>query len=210
MAYVLGFFAADGTMARNNRGAHFIEFHITDKSILDNIKKVMNSDHKISKRVSKNSKHKTMYRLQIGSKEMFEDLLRLGFMPQKTKVLAFPDIPMKYLNHFIRGYFDGDGCVYFKKHKFSDRKNLKWVFTSRFTCGNKKFLDQMKSVLSDKDVIKGGFTQKKRGGWDFVLSRRDSVALFHFMYNNRETSLFLERKFKLFKKAIETLYDKQL
>jgi hypothetical protein len=34
MAYVLGFFTADGSMIRNKRGAHFIEFQITDKNLL--------------------------------------------------------------------------------------------------------------------------------------------------------------------------------
>ena len=37
MAYVLGFFAADGTMIANNRGAHFIEFHSTDKQLLKQV-----------------------------------------------------------------------------------------------------------------------------------------------------------------------------
>jgi hypothetical protein len=30
MAYVLGFFTADGNMLKNKRGAHFIEFNTTD------------------------------------------------------------------------------------------------------------------------------------------------------------------------------------
>ena len=34
MAYVLGFFAADGSMYRTNRGTYFIEFQITDKDLL--------------------------------------------------------------------------------------------------------------------------------------------------------------------------------
>lgn len=34
MAYVLGFFAADGNMIRTKRGGHFISFHITDKIVL--------------------------------------------------------------------------------------------------------------------------------------------------------------------------------
>ncbi|MEK7144930.1 MAG: hypothetical protein AAB794_03715 [Patescibacteria group bacterium] len=39
MAYVLGFFAADGYMTLNKRGAHFWSIQITDKNILEGIKK---------------------------------------------------------------------------------------------------------------------------------------------------------------------------
>ena len=40
MAYVLGLFASDGTMIHNKRGAHFVEFDLTDKIILQKVKRV--------------------------------------------------------------------------------------------------------------------------------------------------------------------------
>jgi len=42
MAYVLGFFAADGNMLKNRRGAHFMEFTSTDKDIIVKIRKYTN------------------------------------------------------------------------------------------------------------------------------------------------------------------------
>ena len=90
MAYVLGFFAADGTMIANNRGAHFIEFHVTDREILIKIRKVLRSNHKIAVRDRQNPKWKIGYRLQIGSNEMFSDLIKLGFVPNKSLVINFP------------------------------------------------------------------------------------------------------------------------
>ena len=82
MAYILGFFCADGNMVKNKRGAHFIEFNTIDKELLERIKKVLDSNHKIS--VCKRSdKWRTAYRLQIGSKIMYYDLARLGLMPKK-------------------------------------------------------------------------------------------------------------------------------
>src|SRR3989344_6923239 len=89
MAYVLGFFAADGTMIKNNRGAHFIEFHITDKEVLLQIRRAVGSNHKIGVR-NRNTRWKLGYRLQIGSKEWFGDLKTLGFVPNKSLVLKFP------------------------------------------------------------------------------------------------------------------------
>lgn len=204
MAYVLGFFAADGTMIKNNRGACFVEFHITDKDILVDIKKALNSDHKISVR-NRGNNYKLGYRLQIGSKEIFNDLTNLGFIPNKSNTLLFPDIPSKYLSHFVRGYFDGDGCVYFKKHKAKDRKNPRWVFSSRFTSGSKDFLVSLHAILKNYGLKKGFIVNKQRG-YELVFSHKDSLALYRLMYNNIPSKLFLERKYKIFQKAIETLY----
>jgi intein-encoded DNA endonuclease-like protein len=114
MAYILGFFATDGTMMQTKRGGHYIEFHITDLQIIRQIKNALHSEHKISsKRQSVN--WKLIYKLQIGSKEMFNDLFTLGFTVRKSNTLRFPKIPFKYINDFVRGYFDGDGCVSFTR-----------------------------------------------------------------------------------------------
>lgn len=53
MAYILGFFCADGSMIRNKRGAHFIDFQITDGDLLFKIRKAFGSNHKIGTRKKK-------------------------------------------------------------------------------------------------------------------------------------------------------------
>lgn len=74
MAYVLGFFTADGNMIKNKRGACFIEFYGTDRDIIEKIKILLNSNHKIGVRHMEkiNENWKTAYRLQIGSKIIFD------------------------------------------------------------------------------------------------------------------------------------------
>ena len=208
MAYVLGFFAADGTMIANNRGAHFIEFHITDKEVLLQIRSAVGSNHKIGirNRNVRETKWKTGYRLQIGSKEWFADLNKLGFAPNKSLVLKFPKIPNKFFGHFVRGYFDGDGCVHFKKYFAKDRGKMKWSFSSRFTSGSEVFLLSLHKALRQHGVQKG-FIYKKQRGNELVLSHKDSIALFRIMYDTLSNNdLYLARKHLLFKKAIKTLY----
>ncbi|HEY4515250.1 MAG TPA: LAGLIDADG family homing endonuclease [Candidatus Paceibacterota bacterium] len=206
MSYVLGLFAADGTMIANSRGAYFIEFHLTDREVLLKIKKVLKADHKISMRNRHNPNHKMGYRLQIGSKEMFEDLTNLGFVPNKSLVLKMPSIPTRYIKHFVRGYFDGDGCVYFRQHYAKDRGKMKWSFTSRFTCGSKVFLQDLWRMLGNH-VKKGSlYVKSKNSGYELVFSHLDSLALFKFMYNNLDTDLYMVRKHRLFAKALKTLY----
>src|SRR3989338_3082079 len=80
MGYVLGLFAADGSMYKNRRGACFLDFHSTDKTIIIDVRKIFKSNHKITHRKG-SLRHKTIYRLQIGSKEIFNDLICLGLTP---------------------------------------------------------------------------------------------------------------------------------
>ena len=51
MAYVLGFFAADGYMTINKRGGQFWCIQITDQQLLNSIRKVIESNHKIGIRL---------------------------------------------------------------------------------------------------------------------------------------------------------------
>ncbi|MCR4281095.1 MAG: LAGLIDADG family homing endonuclease [Candidatus Kaiserbacteria bacterium] len=206
MAYVLGFFAADGTMIANKRGAHFIEFHITDKHLLFQIRALLGSNHKIATRIEHNPRHKTGYRLQIGSKEIFNDLLRLRMTPAKSLTLRLPRISKTLQKDFVRGYFDGDGCVYFAFLKCADRKKPRPVFQSIFTCGSRLFLEELLRLLRRHGISRGTIRTKKHG-FDLLLSYRDSLALFHLMYDTvSATGLFLPRKYKIFRKAIKTLY----
>ena len=103
MAYVLGFFFADGSYDINKRGGEYFSFQITDKELLADIKKVMKSDHKISVRLRRKSFENTQYRLQVGSKDMCSDLRTLGISNRKAHTAKFPRVPKIYLGHFIRG-----------------------------------------------------------------------------------------------------------
>ena len=208
MAYVLGFFAADGCMILNKRGGHFIEFHITDKKLLFDIRIALGSNHKISVRTRKNPNHKVGYRLQVGSKEMYEDLYRLGLRSRKSLTLVMPNIPEKYFGHFVRGYFDGDGCVYFKRLQFADRRKPRYILQSVFSCGTFSFLVELIKILH-RNGVKGGSLKKKKSGNELALSHHDSVALYRIMYDNlNDSDIYLARKYQLFTHAIETLYDK--
>ena len=191
MAYVLGFFAADGNMIKNKRGAHFIEFQITDRDILEQIKALLGSNHKISMR-DRDAKWKRSYRLQLGSKEIFSDLIKLGMVPSKSNILKFPKVPSLYLPHFVRGYFDGDGHVSICTYQKSDRKNPTTMIFTGFTSGSYKFLNKLKYLLKNSASIKGG-ALSFNGGHRLNYSVHDSFQLYKFMYESQD-SLFLERK----------------
>jgi len=198
MAYVLGFFAADGCMMKNKRGAHFIEFQITDKDILLKIKGLLGSNHKIAEKKLRIN-WKTAYRLQIGSKIIFRDLLNLGLTPRKSKTIKLPDIPDKYFNHFARGYFDGDGNVHVQKRQ--DRKSKSSIIQTHFTCGSQNFLMQLQEKLRSLALAKGGNIVYYSGAHRLRFSIKDSVKLYIFMYRDAK-DLFLARKKNVFENFI--------
>lgn len=204
MAYVLGFFTADGNMIKNKRGGCYIEFTGCDLEILEKIKTVLKVGNKITGR-KRSSNSKICYRIQICSGAMFSDLLKLGMIPNKSLTIKFPDISTKYLRDFVRGYFDGDGCVYLRKNWAKDRGKLRWVFQTRFTSGSEQFLRELKLILKTKKICKGGCLYNKKSGYELVFSHHDGLELFRFMYDNVPVEMYLERKYETFQKAFKTL-----
>lgn len=204
MAYVLGYFAADGSMLKNSRGGHFIEFTSTDRILITMLKQSIGSTHRIQKR-ERGGNCKTAYRLQIGSKHWFKDLSGLGFTQAKSRTLSFPEVPIQQLTHFIRGYFDGDGCVYFNKLQYADRVKKRWILLTLFTSGSRSFLTSLWDILKQKG-IQGGSLKKKTRGYELVFSHRDSLALYRFIYHTAPISdLFLPRKRQKLERAIRVL-----
>ena len=203
MAYVLGFFAADGCMMRNKRGAHYIEFHITDRCLLVEIRNAMDANHVISSK-KRIKDHKPIHKLQIGSKELFNDLTRLGFTERKSKKMIMPRVPKKYLNHFVRGYFDGDGNVYANEYKRKGRQKKSITLLTGFTCGSQNFLKSMRAKLSKNACLVGGSLFERNGCYRLYYSVNDSCKLYRFMYNT-ESNIFLDRKKIIFEKYFKRL-----
>ncbi len=205
MAYVLGYFAADGCMFINPRGSRYIEFTSIDKELIKNVKLAMDSKHSIGTRRKNHSKWKTQYRLQIGSKEMFKDLLILGFTPHKSKIIEFPIVPKSFLSDFVRGYFDGDGCVYHGLHNRKNRPNKQFILSTHFVSGSKGFLHTLHECLIKKAGIEGGFITKKKRGSQLNFSVNDSKKLFRFIYVNTDNRFFLKRKYSKFQQAFKIM-----
>ncbi len=200
MAYVLGFFAADGCITVSKRNTHFFSIHIKDRELLKNIQSVMGSNHKISKRI--HSKDGSIcYRLQIGSKEIFNDLTSLGFKPGKTLSMAVPYVPKNRLSDFVRGYFDGDGNVWMGT-THNNRKKKSLSLRTGFTSCSGDFLRSLKDSLHSWGIF--GRLYCRKGYFRLYYSTRSSIKLFSLMYESGYRSyIHLERKRRVFEKFIE-------
>jgi hypothetical protein len=204
MAYVLGFFAADGYITVNKRGGQFWCIQIVDQKLLESIKKEIQADHKISIRLSKKPKEHILYRLQIGSIEMCNDLRNLGFSERKTKNLVIPNIPKKYFSDFVLGYFDGDGNIW-QGEVHRERKTSHEVLKLSFTSCSLEFIKELQNKLF-LFGIEGGciYRPKNKQFCRLQFSTLNALKLYNFMYNKMDTSeLFLKRKKDVFEKYIK-------
>lgn len=201
MAYVLGFFYADGSMFINPRGSHYVAFYSADKDILRKIRYSMGSQHHIGDRGIRSGMIKRSYVLQIGSKSMFQNLERFGLTPNKSKQLLMPKIPITYFRDFVRGYFDGDGNVTISVYSRKDRGGrAARVILAGFTSGSKKFLLQLRSHLQRYASLGKGTLYFANRGHRLYYSVHDSQKLYAFMYGGLKNKLFLLRKKKVFEK----------
>lgn len=196
MAYTLGFLFADGNVIKTKRNTHFVALYIADEELLIRIRHVLGSNHKISSRASVTG---SVYRLQIGSKELFDDVGILGLHPGKSNRMSLPHIPKIYFGDFVRGYFDGDGNVWAGTIN-RNRERSTQVLQVSFTSSSTSFLLELRKQLQDFGVRGGGLYTTKRGTYSRLsLSTLDALKLYKIMYN-APCDLFLERKKRIFER----------
>jgi hypothetical protein len=210
MSYILGFIFADGAIEDVQISSRTCYITITSKdlSILNSIKKFMNSTHKLyTKPVQKilypggkfyNSSERFV--LRIGSKNMYNDLLKLEVTPRKSLTIKFPIIPSEYLSFFIRGYFDGDGCLHLLKGQYP-----RLIFTS----GSNKFLEGLSLALSLslQIPIKAAYKQLQQNNnfcYRLHYNTKISHLILEYMYKDLEKAPFLDRKYALYQKYLQT------
>lgn len=112
-AYVLGLLYADGNVATKS---NMVTLNISKKDIelLDFVKEEI----KYVGRYYKSTDDKYL-KILFSSEETKKDLIKLGCVPNKSKILTFPNenqVPKEFVCSFVLGYFDGDGCIKKKGH----------------------------------------------------------------------------------------------
>lgn len=112
-AYWLGFLFADG-YNHETKTCVALRLQAADKEILEKYKTFLGTNVPIYtfKRVtSVNKLHREYCEVNVCSPIFSEQLAKWGCKQGKTFNLHFPDIPEHLYRHFIRGFFDGDGCL---------------------------------------------------------------------------------------------------
>lgn len=114
-AYWLGFLYADGCVQYydkkgKSKNTVSIKLKQSDKGHIEKFLNSLQSNHPV-KDFKTNYKDKYSSGSTISNKKLCEDLIKHGCIPNKSLVLKFPNLREDLIRHFIRGYFDGDGCI---------------------------------------------------------------------------------------------------
>lgn len=206
MAYILGYFAADGSMYKNPRGGCYISFTSCDLELIQTVKRILNVSNRIETYQSEHLNWKLRYTLQIGSKIVFKKFLELGFTPAKSLSLVFPRIPDNFVNHFIRGYFDGDGNAYYKLSKRGGRNGYAKHLHFSIRCGSKQFLKTTRMTIKCLYKIPGSLYYHSNA-FSLAYAGKNVVKLYGFLYPNKSL-LHLTRKRLKLEKGIRFLGSK--
>lgn len=122
-----------------------------------------------------------------------------GCTPAKSLTLEFPStdiIPEELQSHFMRGYFDGDGCL----TQYAERGGQD--VTVWTLCGTKHFLDVYCSILVEHGVYVGRGPILEKCGEKIhemrLHGKQNIKKTMEFLYKDSTEDMRLDRKYHIF------------
>ena len=212
-AYWLGFLYADGNHFRKNppQSCYKISLGLSLKDI-DHVKKFckdMNIDENrisihppgISFIKSRQIVNSGQARIQFSNRSLSNRCLKIGLVPKKSLVLNFPSeniIPNESLCHFVRGYFDGDGCLTKVYNNHATRYRVIIVSSRDFCSG---LCERVNKLLNIRMKM---WDKKNTNVNKTCISGNRQVKMFmDWVYNN--ATVYLKRKHVLFNELCEKI-----
>jgi hypothetical protein len=202
-AYWLGFLTADGWVNKSkktNAGVTGIELQYGDIGHLKKFNKSIRGNYPISDRwrvcsistKDPNKKHHTCV-IRIFSLTMYNTLCKLGFSNNKTYDFHIPEIRKDLIKHYIRGYFDGDGCFTFTNK----------TFHINFITASKILNDDIARVLEFEgfNFVKNNYVNE----FDTTMYKldiyriNDRINFLDWIY--QDCNIYLDRKYKKYLKV---------
>lgn len=202
-AYWLGFLTADGWINKNdknNAGVTGIELQYGDINHLKKFNKSIGGNYQITDRwrpctLSTKDKNKKNHLccIRIFSLTMYNSLVNKGFTKDKSYDYNVPVLRKDLVRHYIRGYFDGDGCFTFTNKSF----HINFITVSK--------------VLSDdvSEILKSEMFNFTRSDYvtDFntviykidIYRQQDKINFLNWIY--QDSNIYLDRKYKKYLKV---------
>lgn len=202
MTYILGFFTADGNIYApptrvDGVSVYKITFAQSDPYILELVCDELGISrgyiygqqglNALPQGGYLNMIH-PMYRVMFTSKYMVERLKELGLSERKSTQLKKVSVPKKFFAHFLRGYFDGDGCL-----QISNNTTPSITFTG----GSRQFLKSIEARISRYWDLPGGRLRprKRNKVWDLRYRKATSLEILKRMYEGHPDILCLLTKY---------------
>lgn len=186
--YVLGLWASDGYVTDDC----YIELGMADKDVVEHVARLIGYVRPVKERSK--GRHKKQYRIHFRSRAVADIFSKYGITPRKSKTLKFPEIPQQYVKDFVRGVFDGDGCVQIGKRSDGfDYQSVSIVSASR------DFIQSLKEKVELHTGVKPTKVTENNGLFSYRLSSKSEVIKFaEWMYQgdvfgmSRKKTKFIE------------------
>lgn len=199
-AYFLGFIAADGHITNYENKKNYLIINIieSDKEILERIKFQLSYDGKIYSTPKNNGQ--TQVSIRICSNILKNDINEYINTNNKTFDLRWcKNISDDLMISFIRGYFDGDGCVHFNKEKSSYSASL--VGTKNFLFGLKKYYNLSTNSEDGSIKVYDTYSHLVFGG------KYVAKTFLDWLYKDSSEETRLSRKYKKYLELSEYVGD---
>ena len=179
-AYWLGFIMADGCVYIGTGDTKRLQINLKydDVSHLNKFQNAIDSDYSIQrKEIDKN----VVAILKVNSTKMCNDLSKYCVIERKSLVCDFPSIKEDLIPHFIRGYFDGDGCI-----SFSINERVKKEFS---IVGGDSMMTAIGEILKIKK-----YTRESNPNIKLIktTSKDDIIRIHDYLY--KDSTIYLKRK----------------
>lgn len=186
-AYILGLLVSDGYIYRSNT----VNLKLAEKDldVLEFVRDALCAGKKLHKDISSfirvDGSKIVSYSLNITSRKMVEDLEKLFVIVRKTGREKIPSIPDYLMRHFIRGVFDGDGSVSYKKKA-----------QSSICCSNLRFLEDLQHIIGHGKI----YTSSKNRSvpMHYLCFRSKSDLNYFYTYLYADGGYKMKRKFVIF------------
>lgn len=170
--YLLGAFMTDGTIRPNENNCILTS---KDEDWLIAIKNKICPDLEL--------KHgngtKTVKNFTITSKELKQWFVSKNCTPNKSINLTLPKIPKKYFRDFLRGCFDGDGCIGMHIQNNSGyKKQLNYNVCCELTSASQKFITEISETIlslgfkNSIKTIKVGSRKPQKFNNRFIIQKK--------------------------------------
>lgn len=191
--YFLGFLLADGTVSKKGNSLS-ITLQESDRHIIERFKLQLKSESPIRFIENKKPNQSNYVNITFYSKKLCDDLIKLGCINNKSYLLKWnlKNIPDNFLHHFIRGYFDGDGCFCYRLHKGKYLKStLNFTSTLDFCCG---LSDLIKEKFGYNTYLSQRHKNNSNNRTIEISGNIQNQTFIKWMY--MDANIFLERKKK--------------
>lgn len=198
-AYWLGFFYADAYNCEQTNTIH-VTLSNKDKNHLKKLAKAINlPTHNIKTYNSKiEDKEYPTCTLRFYSKHMCNSLKEKGCPQAKSFILTYPNWLNRDLhNHFIRGMFDGDGCLC----KKISNNEWKWSLVSTKECCEK--IQEIISKNLDLFIKYHCISKTNNNTYELETSGNEKInQIMKWIYEDSTSIIRLDRKYKKYEELV--------